>query len=434
MDASKYPLTPLRPAGGARARRARSAAARRARWLRRFGALLGLAVLAAVAYSAFALLRSLPQTVAATPLRSTTFARGNRHLAWPSQGEAAIGIQGLGLVGSRGSKRPGPIASVTKVMTALLVLRDHPLAAGASGPQILVTPADVARYQADVASGQSVVLVRAGERLTERQALEGLLLPSGNNLATLLAEWDAGSQGAFVAKMNAAARELGLAHTRYTGASGVEASTVSTAEDQLRLAMHALTVPAFAQTVAMTQATLPVAGTVYNKNTLLGRDGIVGIKPGNTLAAGGCFVFAAHEQLGRRAILVIGVVLHQPVPVGTATPLATAFGATLRLLASTHGFLANRTVLRRAVTLGWIKTAWAKPVALITGGSASLIGWPGLSLDSTIRLTPGLHAPLTAGERVGSVIVVAGAQRVAVPLVTSRALPSATPLWRLAHP
>ena len=132
--------------------------------------------------------------------------------------------------------------------------------------------------------------------------------------------------------------------------------------------------------------------------------------------------------------MVLGAVLDQPVPVGTATPLATAFSATLRLLASTRGVLVSRTVVKRGVTLGWIKTAWAQPVALKTAGSASLIGWPGLPLDRTIRLMPGLHAPLTAGERVGSVIVAAGPQRVVVPVVAARTLPSATPLWRLTHP
>lgn len=105
-------------------------------------------------------------------------------------------------------------------------------------------PADVAVDRADRAAGQSVVTVVTGERLTERQALEGLLLPSGNNIATLLARWDAGSEAAFVAKLNAQARALGLTHTRYADASGEQAGTVSTAGDEVRLAMLALEVPA----------------------------------------------------------------------------------------------------------------------------------------------------------------------------------------------
>ena len=82
--------------------------------------------------------------------------------------------------------------------------------------------------------------VRAGEKLTERQALEAMLIPSGNNIAWMLARWDAGSDGAFVATMNARARSLGLRQTRYADASGADPATVSTAADQFRLTLRAL--------------------------------------------------------------------------------------------------------------------------------------------------------------------------------------------------
>jgi serine-type D-Ala-D-Ala carboxypeptidase (penicillin-binding protein 5/6) len=240
--------------------------------------LAGLVALAALAYVAFALVHTVSGATVTSAMRSGAFTGRPLRLAWPRQGEAAVGVQGVGLIGFHGSGRATPIASLAKVMTAYLVLADHPLSGGEPGPQITVTPADVVVYRADEAAGQSVVAVRAGERLTERQALEGLLLPSGNNIATLLARWDAGSERAFVAKMNSRAQTLGLLHTRYTDASGVQAGTVSTAVDQVRLAMRAIVLPAFRQTVAMAQATLPVAGRQYNKNALLGKDGIFGVK------------------------------------------------------------------------------------------------------------------------------------------------------------
>jgi D-alanyl-D-alanine carboxypeptidase (penicillin-binding protein 5/6) len=124
-----------------------------------------------------------------------------------------------------------------------------------------------------------VVAVRVGERLTEGQALEGLLLLSGNNMATLRVRWDAGSERAFVAKMNARARALGLTHTRYTGASGVQASTASTAGDQVRLAMRAMDVLALRQTVAVAQATLPVAGRQYTRTRCSAKTGSLGSRP-----------------------------------------------------------------------------------------------------------------------------------------------------------
>jgi len=70
------------------------------------------------------------------------------------------------------------------------------------------------------------------EQLTELQALQALLLPSANNIAAVLARWDGGSAGRFVARMNATARSLGMTHTRYTDPSGYDDATVSTAADQ----------------------------------------------------------------------------------------------------------------------------------------------------------------------------------------------------------
>ena len=114
-----------------------------------------------------------------------------------------------------------------------------------------------------------MVEVKAGEELSERQALEALLLPSANNVAALLAVHEAGSIEALVAQMNEAAAELGMSQTRYTDPSGFEASTVSTAADQLKLARMAMSDPTFAQIVAKPSARLPVAGLVAHYNELV---------------------------------------------------------------------------------------------------------------------------------------------------------------------
>lgn len=171
--------------------------------------------------------------------------------AWPGRAQAAVGLPGTGLLGMHGRSRPVPIASLAKMMTAYVVLGGHPLPAGGSGPVITVTAADAAAYASGRRQGRSVVRVVPGEKLTEPQVLEALLIPSGNNIAVLLAGWDAGSQGAFGAKMNARARWLGLGGTRYADASGADPATVSTAGDQFRLTVDALQILAFRQIVAM---------------------------------------------------------------------------------------------------------------------------------------------------------------------------------------
>jgi serine-type D-Ala-D-Ala carboxypeptidase (penicillin-binding protein 5/6) len=204
------------------------------------------------------------------------------------------------------------IASVAKVMTAYLVLRDHPLAAGEGGPTITLTYADVADTERRRDRHESIVPVVAGERLTELQALQALLLPSANNIAAVLARWDAGSAGRFVARMNATARSMGLSHTRYTDPSGYDDATVSTAADQVRIVLRAMRLSVFASIVATSSATLPVAGTVRNTNTLLGRSGFVGVKTGSDNAAGGCFAFRAIRRIDGKRTTITGVVLGQP--------------------------------------------------------------------------------------------------------------------------
>ena len=231
---------------------------------------------------------------------------------WPAYGQAAFVETGRSQVEAGPNQRAAPIASVAKVMTAYLVLRDHPLSAGEEGPTITLTDADVADTDRRRGQEESIVSIAAGEQLTEREALQALLLPSANNIAAVLAQWDAGSADRFVARMNATARSLGMTHTRYTDPSGYDAATVSTAADQVRIVARAMRMPVFASIVATPSATLPVAGTVHNTDTLLGHDGFVGVKTGSDHAAGGCFAFRAIRWIDGTRATITGVVLGQP--------------------------------------------------------------------------------------------------------------------------
>jgi D-alanyl-D-alanine carboxypeptidase (penicillin-binding protein 5/6) len=233
------------------------------------------------------------------------------HVAWPSEGETAVTVQGVGFLGSSGGNRPVPIASVAKAMTAYLVLKDDPLGPGEEGFTMTIGPADVEELHRRLELNQSVVAVEAGEVLSERDALEALLLPSANNVAALLAVHEAGSVEAFVEEMNEAAAELGMEDTRYTDPSGFDDTTVSTAADQLKLARAAMADPTFAEIVALPSAWLPVAGEVRNLNALVGHEGFVGIKTGSDDAAGGCLLFAQRIEIDGRPRLLLGAVLGQ---------------------------------------------------------------------------------------------------------------------------
>jgi serine-type D-Ala-D-Ala carboxypeptidase (penicillin-binding protein 5/6) len=229
---------------------------------------------------------------------------------WPLRGQGAYVI-GNGRPAVSPHQRPVPIASVAKVMTAYVVLKHHPLRTGGGGRRFVVNQRDVVDTEARRRGGQSVVAVRAGEQLTEREALMAILLPSANNVAVLVARQVSGSVASFVAEMNQTARALGMAHTTYTDPSGYDDGTVSTALDQLRLARVVAKDKTLAAMMATRSYWLPVAGRVTNTNTLLGHDGFVGMKTGSHQAAGGCLMFRVVWPTASGTRSLIGVVLGQ---------------------------------------------------------------------------------------------------------------------------
>lgn len=232
---------------------------------------------------------------------------------WPLHGQGAY-VLGGGQPAVSPDEQPVPIASVAKVMTAYLVVKHYPLPAGEGGRLFTVDQSDVASTETRRRDGQSVVDVRAGEQLTERQALMAVLLPSANNVAVLVARQVDGSVAGFVAEMNQAAHALGMAETTYTDPSGYDPGTVSTALDQLRLAQVVADDPTLAAMMATRSYSLPVAGTVTNTDALLGQDGFVGMKTGSDDAAGGCFVFRSVRHTASGDVMLIGVVLGQQGP------------------------------------------------------------------------------------------------------------------------
>jgi serine-type D-Ala-D-Ala carboxypeptidase (penicillin-binding protein 5/6) len=297
----------------------------RIRWIRVAGLLVVIPAIAALGYQ----LLASPSSTATSP---TDLPRSEHRGAvgeavpstmWPAHGQAAVQI-GHSQLQAGPNQHAAAIASVAKVMTAYLVLRDHSLRVGQDGPTITLTDADVADTDRRRRQQESAVSIAAGEQLTELQALQALLLPSANNIAAVLARWDEGSADRFVARMNATARSLGMTHTLYTDPSGYDDATVSTAADQLRIVDRAMHLPVFASIVAEPSATLPVAGTVHNTNTLLGHKGFVGVKTGSDDAAGGCFAFRAIRWIDGKRTTITGVVLGQPGHDQIAAGLAAA--------------------------------------------------------------------------------------------------------------
>ncbi|MET7952266.1 D-alanyl-D-alanine carboxypeptidase [Micromonospora sp. NPDC005324] len=353
-------------------------------------------------------------------------------MPWPRSGQAMISVDGVGTFGAFGGSKPLPIASVTKVMTAYVILTEHPLAAGEHGPKLTISAEQAAAYPAERARGESLVEVRAGEIITERQALQALLLPSANNMARILAAWDSGSVAAFVKKMNAVADDLGMSDTHYTDPSGLDPDTVSTAEDQVILASRAMELPAFAEIVRQKRATIPVAGTVRNYNELVGRGGVVGIKTGSTDEAGGCLVFAAVVSVDGRKLRIVGAVLGQP---GANTPvqLDRVFAVTRSLLRVTANVLAVHTLVEAGEQVATLRGPLGAGSTVNAIKRVQVIGWPGLRVRLNVQI-PAVSSGIPAHTEHGQLTATIGAgEPVVAALRTGAAMEPPTTWERIRH-
>jgi serine-type D-Ala-D-Ala carboxypeptidase (penicillin-binding protein 5/6) len=373
-----------------------------------------------------------PEPTQAVAIETGVKATAGPGLPWPASREAAVTIGGLGGIRAYSRQVPVPIASLAKIMTAYVVLRDHPLISGAAGPAIVITRAQAAAYRPDLAASESVVKVQAGESLTERQALEALLLPSADNAADILAQWDAGGIRAFVARMNAQARSFGMSQTHYTDPSGLAPATVSTARDQLILVRKAMAIPAFASIVAMPAAKLPVAGTVENFDYDVGHNGVIGVKTGSDAAALGCWAFAALRSVDGTTRVVYGDVLG--VPATRQGLVEPALAAGVAIASAVPKTVRPTTVLPAGSTVGQLTAPWRKdPVPIVTSRALTGLAVSGTPIKLRFDLRRLTSDAVRRGEQIGmlSASGIIGTNSTGLLIARSAAGPSMT--WRLSR-
>jgi D-alanyl-D-alanine carboxypeptidase (penicillin-binding protein 5/6) len=347
-------------------------------------------------------------------------------LPWPTTGQGAVAIPSLGVEEVSGAQVPVPVASLTKLMTAYVILHDHPLAANDPGPNITITQADVNDYNNDTVSDDSNAQVTVGEQITELQVLEGLLIHSADNYADLLAVWDAGSIPAFVTKMNATAAMLGMHQTHFADPSGVMPQSMSTAGDILKVAGPDMTNPVVASIVRNTAVTLPVAGTISTYTPLLGLDGVIGVKSGFTSAAGGCDVLGVIRSVHGQPTLLLAAVTGQE----EFNALGAAALHGLALVNAVQPLIGTTTVLRSGVVAADVASA-GTTIGARTAGSVSMLTWPGVRATRVFHPVHHLSAQARRGARVGTVVVTVGSQRAAVPVHLSRDVPPRSMMQRL---
>jgi D-alanyl-D-alanine carboxypeptidase (penicillin-binding protein 5/6) len=347
-------------------------------------------------------------------------------LPWPTTGQSAIAVPSLGVNVTSGPETPVPIASLTKMMTAYIILHDHPLAPSQNGPTVVMTATDVADFENDTVEDEANAQVTLGEPLTERQLLEGLLVHSANNLADTLARWDAGSIAAFVAKMNSTAAALGMDHTHYDDPSGFDQGSQSTAGDLLKVAGPDMLNPTFAGIVRMSSVTLPVAGTISSYTPLLGFQGVIGVKSGFTTAAGGCDVLAIVRMVHGEPVLVLAAVTGQT----GFNVLGIAGFIALNLADHASAIIGATPVIHAGEVVAHVSVAGHRAAAAASA-NADVLTWPGLQAKRILVDGKPISAGSKKGTRIGSMVVVLGSQRVVIPVSLRARLPKPTMLQRL---
>jgi len=314
------------------------------------------------------------------------------------------------VLASHAASRELPIASTTKLMTAYLALHELPLRKRVRAAPYAAIP------------GESLLGLSAGERISVRDLLYGLILRSGNDAAYTLARAGAGSEARFVRQMNRRAAALGLADTHYSNPIGLdEAGNYSSAEDLVVLGRRLLALPVFARIADSTQArlrSLSPARTITTRNTLLFRaPWATGVKTGHTLGAGYVLVGAGR----RRGVELISAVLGAPSE--SERDLDS-----LALL--DYGFRSYRQ--RRPVRPGQVLAA---PDIRYSGGKLPLRATRGVTvgvrrdqqLTTTVRAPREVEGPIPRGRKLGTATVYVDGRRAAVvPVFASRSIPAAS--------
>ena len=347
-------------------------------------------------------------------------------LALPGVGTGAIALEGSDeLLGESGRTGPVPIASVTKVITALVVLEAHPLVEGDDGPGITMTAADVQILEQTRAVDGSYELVNEGQVLSERQVLEIMLLKSANNYAETVTNWAFGSLAAYLDAARAFTAEHDLADTTIVDASGLDPGSRSSTKDLMRIASLALADPVMATIVSTALDEVPVIGEIDNSNKLLGIDGIDGIKTGTTDEAGSCLLFSAEFTVGGETKSVVGVILG-------AQSSQAARDAVQALLASTKAAFTMIPLITADTVVGEYTTAWGESSSIVAATDEDALVWS--SDPVAVDATADDVVTARSGTDVGTIRYTVDGRTEQVALELDGTLEDPGFWWRVSHP
>lgn len=395
---------------------------------RRVAAVLGLVLVLVVAglgfYSGILLTAPIPAT-AATLDTAAPPAPAAAELVWSDDGAGAIAEVGRpGLLGAHGDSKSVPIASITKVITALVVLDEKPLTVDEAGPTLTFTDADIDIYYDAVAEDGSVAPVADGLELSQRQTLEAMLIASANNYSVSLVNWAFGSMDSYLAAAAGWLDENGLGATSVADSSGISSESVSSTGDLVKLGELALANPTVAAITGTSEVELPYIGTIENTNKLLGVDGVTGLKTGTTDDAGACLLFSAEVTVFGTPVTLVGVMLG-----GNTHP---ELNENIRaLLDSVRSGYQQLTLATAGERLGAFSTAWGQESTLVAASGASVVVYSSEEVTQTVTVEP--IQTVQAGQTVGDLTFSVGGEVIVVPIEATADVVGPDAAWRWAN-
>jgi D-alanyl-D-alanine carboxypeptidase (penicillin-binding protein 5/6) len=344
--------------------------------------------------------------------------------AWPTQGVAAVGMDGKVKADFNGNQVQ-PMASLAKVITALVVLEKRPFNSGEFGETIVMTEKDVALYEKTKALGGSNIAVTAGENISQADLLRAVMLVSANNVADSLANWAFESEEAYITAANDWLARNGFTSTKVADASGLNSNSVSTANEMIKLAMLADKNTTLRSIFSQKEGQFPGVGKISNTNILLGVDGIYGLKTGHTEAAGANLLFVSEYRIGEEKKAIYGVVMGQVD--------GELFNVAKDLNESAQQNVGKVVALAKGAIVGQVISQWGDKVNMVLTSDLVVTDWKDEN-DAIVAVN--------AVNSLSGMTSVAGGQRVAVAnsgfaeanVVTEKTLRAPGLLWRISHP
>jgi D-alanyl-D-alanine carboxypeptidase (penicillin-binding protein 5/6) len=361
---------------------------------------------------------------------------GPAQVALPVEGAYALSVAGAddylgptasGIWVSGGGDGPRPIASISKLITALVVLNAKPLADTTDpGPTITFDRDDHALYDKYYVLGATIAAMPTGSSMSQRQALEAMLIISASNYAEAVSTWAFGSQSAFVRATRDWLAANGLTATTIVEPTGIDPRNTSTPTDLIALARIAMANPVVAQIAGMTSLNVPNIPPALNTNTLLGIEGITGLKTGTLEESGSNLLFTATMDVGTpESVRVIGVIL------GSFSSDSVKLDVRALLGSIRDGFH-TVTLGEKGQEIGTYSTLWGESARIVLGADASVLTWSDAGVDAAFTATPLTTG--TDGDAVGTVTWTVGDSVITAPLILDGTIEPPDAWWRLTHP